>query len=98
MSTVWVQTVLSVLPFLFTILHVPAALIPALVHGIQEAEQLPGVKGPEKKAHVLELVDLAIQGINAAKHKVVIDAAKVTPVIDHAIDVGIAVANLATRH
>lgn len=99
MSASWIQTVLSLLPMVLAFIpKLPPTLIPAIIQGIQEAEQLPGAKGPEKKAHVLALVDLAIQGINAAKRKTVLDPVAVTPVVDHAIDVGIGVANLVTRH
>lgn len=99
MAAAWTQTVLSLLPMVLAFIpKLPPSLIPAIIQGIQEAEQLPGAKGPEKKAHVLALVDLAIQGVNAAKHKVVLDPATVTPVVNHAIDVGIAVANLLTKH
>jgi len=46
--------------------QVLAPIVPAIVHGIEQAEQIPGASGIRKKEHVLEIVKSATAVANAA--------------------------------
>ena len=54
-------------PAILAASHVPPALIPLVMHGIELAETDPGKTGAEKKAFVLEAVATGVAGINAVK-------------------------------
>lgn len=94
----WFQLAQSLLPFfLMTVFpDLPALLIPAIVQGIQEAEQMKG-SGAEKKQHVVNLVHLAIQTINTTKGRELISPAVIV-VVDRAIDTAISIVNLVAKH
>jgi len=96
----WLTLVTGLLPFILsvTIPGLPAMLVPVVIQGIYEAEQIKGARGPDKKQHVLSLVNLTITTTNAAANRTVIDATKVMPVVDRAIDTGIAIVNLLAKH
>jgi hypothetical protein len=64
---------------------VAAVLIPTIIHAIGEAEQIKGAKGPEKKAHVMEIVDSAVAVANATS-KTKLDPAEVKATVDKGID------------
>lgn len=94
----WLTLVTGMLPVIFTFIpKLPAVLVPVIIQGIQEAEQIKGATGAQKKDHVMALVHLAIQTINAAKKRDVIGADALA-VIDRAIDTGISVVNLFVPH
>ena len=95
----WLAIVAGLLPMILAFIPgMPTLLVPVIIQGINEAEQIKGAKGPDKKQHVLALVNLAITTTNTAAKRTVIDAAKVMPVVDRAIDTGIAVTNLLAKH
>jgi hypothetical protein len=97
--TKWLTVVTSLLPMILAFIPgMPAILVPVIIQGIHEAEQIKGATGAEKKAHVLALIPIAIATINATAKRTVIDTAKVMPVIDRAIDTGIAIVNLLAKH
>lgn len=90
----WLNAVTTVLPVaLAAVPGMPPALVPVIVHGITEAEAM-NVPGEDKKLHVLNMVRLGIDAVNATQHETVIDKEKVMPVIEHSIDVGVSIANL----
>lgn len=60
-------------------------VIPTIVHGIQEAEQIKGASGSEKKAHVLNVVAAGVNAANATG-KVKLDPAEVQHVASSGID------------
>jgi hypothetical protein len=91
----WLAVVVNLLPMILAFIPgMPAMLVPVIIQGINEAEQMKGASGPDKKQHVLSLVNLAIATTNATAKRTVIDGAKAMLVIDHAIDTGIAIVNL----
>lgn len=71
-----------------------AALIPAIVAGIQDAEALPSASGADKKAHVLGLVNDAVAGINASTSKTTLDPTTTLTTASAAIDTTVGVINL----
>ena len=62
-----------------------APVIPVIVSGIQEAEEIAGASGPDKKAHVLKTVDAGVAAANATG-KVQLDPAEVQQVASDGID------------
>lgn len=46
-----------------------APFIPAVLHGIEEAEQIKGASGPDKKKHVLSIVGGAVGAVQQATGK-----------------------------
>lgn len=74
--------VLSVVP------GVPPVVIPLIVHGITEAEALPGATGAEKKAHVLALVNDGLMTANATG-KVVIPTGDILASVSGGIDAAV---------
>lgn len=93
----WLILAQSMLPLILSFIPgLPAVLVPVIVQGIQEAEQMKGT-GPEKKQHVINEVHLAIQTINTTKGREVIPAS-VIAIVDRAIDTGISIVNLVATH
>lgn len=93
----WLTLAQSLLPIVLNFIPgLSPLLIPVIVQGIQEAEQIKG-SGAEKKQHVIALVHLAIETINTAKKKTVIDP-KAVAVADRAIDTAVAIVNLVAKH
>lgn len=93
----WLMLAQSMLPLILSFIPgLPAVLVPVIVQGIQEAEQMKGT-GAEKKQHVVNLVHLAIQTINTTKGREVISTATIT-VVDRAIDTAISIVNLVATH
>jgi hypothetical protein len=62
-----------------------APVIPVIVSGIQEAEQIKGASGADKKAHVLKTVEAGVAAANATG-KVKLDTAEVQAVASDGID------------
>lgn len=94
----WLSLALNFAPFiLIGIPGMPPALIPVIVHGIQEAEQLQGASGADKKAHVLSLVNDGITAVNAAQNKQVINPAVALPAVSAGIDATIGAANTVAQ-
>jgi hypothetical protein len=89
----WLQLVEEVGPsiLLFTPL---APITPAIVAGIKLVNDLPGVKGPEKKAIVQQIAAVAAAGANAQAGHQVIDPASVATVSGQVIDSVVQVTNL----
>lgn len=93
----WLAAVTGLLPLIFMLIpKLPSVLVPVIIQGIQEAEQIKGATGAQKKDHVMALVHLAIETINTAKKREVIGA-EALATIDRAVDTGIAMVNLFTR-
>lgn len=69
-----------------------APVIPAVVAGITEAEQIKGGTGEQKKAHVKGLATAAVAAANATG-KIRLDDASVQASIDQGIDAVIAAVN-----
>lgn len=70
-----------------------ATVIPVVVQGIQEAEQIKGAKGPEKKDHVLNVTDAAVTALNATG-KVKLDPQEVRATVSDGIDTVVQTVNL----
>lgn len=95
----WFNLLKGMLPVVLSFIpNLPPMLIPIIIQAIEEAEQLPGARGSEKKAHAVALVRLAIETTNAAANRIVINEEKVMPVVERAIDTGIAILNLVSKH
>ena len=62
-----------------------ASMVPVIVSGITEAEQIAGASGAEKKAHVLNIVQAGVTAANATG-KVHLDAADVQAIAGGGID------------
>jgi hypothetical protein len=62
-----------------------AEMIPTITDGIAEAEQIKGASGPEKKAHVLNVVHAGVAAANASG-KVTLDQAEVQGIASDGID------------
>jgi hypothetical protein len=62
-----------------------APFVPVITSGIQEAEQIPGASGPEKKAHVMNLAMAAFQTLQRSG-KVHLDVGQFQSVIGAGID------------
>lgn len=93
----WMLLAQSMLPVILSFIpQLPAVLVPVIVQGIQEAEQMKG-SGTEKKQHVVNLVHLAIQTINTTQGHELISPAVIT-VVDRAIDTAVSIVNLVAKH
>jgi hypothetical protein len=94
----WLDLVKLIAPIVVaaTVPH-GAVLGPLIATGISDAEQLAGAKGPEKKAHVLELVTDGVIAINTAKGIEVFDPAAVGAAASGAIDATVTIVNLISR-
>lgn len=60
-------------------------MIPTIVKGIGEAEQIQGASGADKKAHVLALVQDGVTAANASGH-VTLDPAEVNAIASSGVD------------
>lgn len=93
----WKDIVKTVIPFVLAALPQTKAfapLIPVIINGITEAEDLKNASGKDKKEHVLNLVALATEGVNTAAGKTVIGATAAQVAASQAVDTAVAVANL----
>jgi len=70
-----------------------APLIPTITSAINEAEQIKGASGAEKKAHVLSIVQAGVATANAAGHAH-LDPVEVNEVASHGIDAVIGTVHL----
>lgn len=68
--------------------------LPVIAQGITEAEDIKGATGPQKKEHVLNLVALAVEGVNSAAGKTVVGATSTQVAAGQVIDAAVAVANV----
>lgn len=94
----WISLVLNLAPLvLMAIPGMPAVLVPTIVHAIQEAQQIAGASGADKKAHVLAVAADAVTAVNEAKGKAVINPAVVPTVVSQGIDTAIGVINLVQQ-
>ena len=77
-----------------------ASLVPILIRGINEAEQIKGT-GAQKKAHAMEVVLAAATGTNAALVAAgkapALNVADVQATVSHGIDAVIGVVNLVEK-
>lgn len=83
----WLELVRTLAPFILAAVPgVPPVLIPAIIHGIQTAEQIPGASGPQKKAAVLDLVSTGITAANTVAGRPLVNKAHVTGAVSAGID------------
>ncbi len=83
----WLSLIGNLAPFvLAAIPGVPPVLIPAIVHGIQTAEQIPGASGAQKKAAVLDLVATGLTTTNSIAGSQKIDASATLAAVSSGID------------
>lgn len=69
-----------------------APFIPAITQGVIEAEQIKGASGAQKKAHVLNLVPVAV-GVANATGKTHLDPVVIGSIVDSGIDAVIKAVN-----
>lgn len=94
MST-WLALVEKLLPFVLSAIpKVPPSVIPIVMKGISDAEQIPGATGVQKKAAVMALVTDGLSGVDAVTGKPTVDVAGITNAVSQGIDTGVAVVNL----
>ena len=93
----WLQLVASFAPYILaTIPGLPPFVIPAIVQGIQDVEQIPGASGAQKKATVLDLVKTGLGVVNnATSHKV--DPVAATAAVSLGIDAVVAAVNVVQQ-
>ncbi len=75
-----------------------APLIPVIIHGIEEAEDLKHASGKDKLSHAVELTKTAAEGINIIKDKEIINIGDLTAASTDAINTAVSIANLVTKH
>lgn len=91
----WLQVLRQIGPVVLA--FTPAApFIPAVLAGIEIAEQAGGT-GAEKKAKAIETAVQIANGVNAVKGAPVIDPQQLSTTVDAAIDTVVGVANLVDR-
>jgi hypothetical protein len=91
----WVAVVLQVAPVLIALVPgVPPILVPLIVHGITEAQQITGASGADKKRHVLTIIADGITAVNAVKPGAIPDPAGVLVAAGLGIDTTIATVNV----
>ena len=82
----WFEIVKLVLPIVGIVVPGAAPLVPMIMGGIHEAEQLPGADGPTKKAHVMNIVADGAQAASATG-KVAIDPTTAVAITEKVFDV-----------
>lgn len=91
----WLQVVLQVAPvILIAVPGIPPVLVPLIVHGITEAQKIPGASGAVKKATVLAIVADGIAATNSVKPGTIPDPAAVIVAAGLGIDTTIATVDL----
>jgi hypothetical protein len=91
----WLVVVLQVAPVLIALVPgVPPILVPLIVRGITDAQQIKGASGADKKRHVLAIVADGITAVNAVKPGTIPDPAGVLVASGLGIDTTIATVNL----
>lgn len=71
-----------------------APIAPAVIAGIELAEQIPGATGAQKKAIVQQIAKTAADGANAQAGHTVIDPGSIELVAGQAIDTTVGVINI----
>lgn len=94
----WKEILNVFAPLVFALVPGGAALapiVPAIINGISEAQQIRGASGPDKKAHVMAIVADAVAATNDAAGKIVLPSEQTMDAASSAIDTTIAVVNAA---
>lgn len=96
----WSNIVFTVLPTVIgAIPGMPPVLVPTIVTGIHDVQQMRGASGAEKKAHVLNMVEAAITAVNQMRPGVQpLNVTQIMPIVEGAIDTGIAVVKVMEGH
>ena len=95
----WLQAVIQLVPTVLAVIPgFPTALVPVITQAIQDAEQIPGATGPQKKAYVQQIAGDAVTVVNSAHGSTVLDPAATSTVVGQGIDTGVAVVNLVHGH
>lgn len=68
-----------------------------LLAGIEAAEQLPDASGAEKKALVMQMVALGIQGVKTAKPDAPVDPTEIATLVGTGIDTVVGVVNVLAK-
>ena len=83
----WLDLVKNLAPLILaSVPGVPAVIVPAVIHGILTAEQIPNATGAQKKAYVLDLVQTGLETTNSAAGKQVIETASTVAAVSSGID------------
>mgnify|MGYP001603974583 CR=1 FL=1 len=92
----FIRVLREVGPIALVFAGVPPVLIPAIVHGIELAEQsVSPMTGPEKRAFVLDSVATAATAVNAVRPGTLVSGYPET--VGKGIDTTVAVVNLIER-
>jgi hypothetical protein len=74
-----------------------AAFAPLIVTAINEAEQLVGATGPEKKAYALELVGVGVTAANAIAKKPLLDTDETKAAVSAGINAVVSTINIVQK-
>lgn len=86
----WLELVKVLAPVILSVTPgVPPILIPAIVHSIETAEQIPGATGAQKKAAVLDEVRTGLAVTAAVKGAPVIDTELTVAAVSSGIDAAV---------
>lgn len=87
----WLRVVNLALPAMLSVIPgMPAVLIAPIVQLIMEVQANDDMSGADKKAHVMREITQSIAFMNRSSSATVIDPDKVLPIVDKAIDKGLA--------
>ena len=91
----WLELIKNLAPIILALVPgVPPAIIPAIMHGITTAEGMPGATGAQKKAAVLDLVQVGMETANAVAGKTIVDPAGLSGVVGLGIDTAVNAVNI----
>lgn len=90
----WLSLVQSFAPLVLIAAGVPPVLVTSIAASIEEAEQIPGATGADKKAHVLNITRDAIDASNVAQGRQHLDPTKVVAVVSKGIDLAVETVDL----
>lgn len=93
----WFDIIKTVAPIVLMMIPGMAPLVPLVIFGITEAEQIRGASGPQKKQHVMEIVQAGLTGTNAVAKKELLPPQQTMQTVSAAIDTVVGVANLIDR-
>lgn len=89
----WLKLVADVTPIALQFFPGGAALAPIVALGIQTAEAIPGLSGPQKLAHAQQLVAVGVAASNQVAGKQLIDPQLANTVSAHVISSVVQITN-----
>lgn len=89
----WLKLVADLAPVVLQFVPGGAALAPIVALGVQTAEAIPGLTGPQKLAHAQQLVAVGVAATNQVAGKQLVDPAFVNTISAHVIGSVVQLAN-----